>query len=267
MARSRAGLAILLVTMAVIAGPAGAHPDLLEQIERLNEQLARAPGNAELLVRRADLHRRHEDYAAALRDFAAARAVQPGNREYDFQEGRLRLETGDPDRADALFSNYLEAHSGHAAAWHLRGQARLAMGQPVLAALDFARAIATSAAPTPVLYRQQASALVAAGDDHWQAARDALDTGLARHPVEVSLLGLATDIALAQAETAAARHYLARLPKGLETLPQWRARLELASCGDAGDGEAADCAQMARAQLLAQVAAWTREHTRAAPTE
>jgi predicted Zn-dependent protease len=260
MTRSRAVLVILLAAMAVNAGPAGAHPDLLEQIERLDQQLARESGNAELLVRRADLHRRHEDYAAALRDFAAARAVQPDNHAFDVQEGRLRLETGDPDRADALFSSHLEAHPGHAAAWYLRGQARVAMGQPAPAALDFARAIATSDAPTPVLYRQQASALVAAGEDHWQAARDALDSGLLRHPVEVSLLGLATDIALAQAELARARDYMARLPKGLEVLPQWRARFELAACGKAGGSETAGCASAARAQLAAQVAAWLREN-------
>jgi hypothetical protein len=65
-----------LVVLSTLATPAWSHPDLL-QIEELDLALAPRPKDADLLARRGDLYRQHEDYAAAALDLAAARAAQP----------------------------------------------------------------------------------------------------------------------------------------------------------------------------------------------
>jgi tetratricopeptide (TPR) repeat protein len=225
----------LLIGLTLLASPAWGHPELLAQIELLDTEIQQQPGNAELLIRRGDLYRREQDYSAAQRDFAAARKLQPDNSELDFFQGRLQLERGDFAAADLLLSHYLAAHPEHASAWALRGRTRLSLDLPLEAAQDYAQAIAHSDAPSPSLYREQVLALVAAGEGYYITARKMADAGLDRFPGEVSLLGLATDIALAEDEPGAAALYMQRLPAPISLLPAWQARRERAQCLVHGD--------------------------------
>jgi len=224
-----------LIGLTMLVSPAWGHPELLAQIELLDTEIQQQPGNAELLIRRGDLYRREQDYSAAQRDFAAARELQPGHSEIDFFQGRLQLERGDFVAADLQLSRYLVAHPEHASAWTLRGETRLAQGLPVEAAQDYAQAIAHSDAPSPSLYRQQVLALVAAGEEYYKPARKIADAGLDRFPGEMSLLGLATDIALAEDEPGAAALYMQRLPASIKKLPAWQTRRERAQCLAHGD--------------------------------
>jgi predicted Zn-dependent protease len=242
-------IALLLLAGGLLTGPVHGHPELLAQIELINDQLAAQPQNTELLLRRGDLYRRHGDHGAAERDFATVRRLDPDNDLLDFYAGRLQLETGAPGRADESLSRYLARHPEHASAWVLRGRARLARGLPLAAAGDFAGAIAHSSRPTPSLYLQQAMALLAAGEKHLDSARAAADTGLARHPQDVALLGLATDIALVRGQGAAASGYLGTLPGALADLPQWRSRRESTDCLQRGEATTVQCAAPARERL------------------
>ena len=257
--RGRGARGVLAILLALCVSTAAAHPDLLQQIERLDAEIARAPGDASLLLQRGDLHRRHGDFAAAEADFAAARALQPDLPQQDFAEGRLLLEAGLPAAADQYFSRFLEAHPQHASAWNLRGHARLAQGQPGLAAQDYARAIEFSDAPGPVLFQQLGAALVLAGTARWQDARQALAEGLSRTPQDVALLGLAIDIELALGEVGAADAAIKQLPAGLQRLPQWQRRMELAACGMAGGDGVEACAQQAWTRLWDEVDRWRRD--------
>ena len=241
------------------AGAAGAHPDLLEQIEHLDAEIAQNSGDATLLLQRGDLHRRHGDFAAAAADFAAARALDPAKPELDFAEGRLLLDSSQSAAAEQSFSRYLDANPQHAAGWNLRGHARLAQGLPELAARDYGRAIDLSDPPGPALFLQQASALVLAGTDDWPAAQQVLQSGLERHPQDVALHGLAADIALAQGEPDAARMEIGRVPAAVQGLSQWQRRIELAACVAAGGADAERCAQQARAQLRAELNRWRHD--------
>lgn len=254
--RSLAARSVLGILFAFCAVTAGAHPDLLEQIRRLDGEITRAPGDASLLLQRGDLHRRHGDFAAAEADFATARALQPDLPQQDLAEGRLLLETGLPAAADQHFSRFLETQPKHASAWNLRGHARLAQGQPALAAQDYARAIELSDEPSPVLFQQQAAALVLAGTAHWQDAQQVLATGLARHPQDIALWGIAIDIELALGEFGAAKAAISQLPAGLQRLPQWQRRLELAACEAAGGLDAEGCAQQAWTRLWDEMDRW-----------
>ena len=214
----------------MLATPAWSHTDLIEQINNLTAELQHQPTDVELLMQRGDLYRRHEDYETAARDFATARKLRPDFPLLDFYQGRLFLETGDATAAERLLKQYLDVHPEHAAAWVLLGDAKMVLDQPEVAAENYAQAIIRSQKPSPSLYRLQILALVAAGEQHWSGARKIVDEGLSRFPIEVSLLGLGTDIALAENAPATAIAYIELLPQPILKLPQWKSRLGLQEC-------------------------------------
>ena len=220
----------LLIVLSTLAVPAWSHPDLLLQIEELDLAILSHPRDADLLARRGDLYRRHEDFAAAALDLAAARAAQPDYPLLDLYEGMLLLDTGNPAGAEALLSRYLRNHPQQASAWILHARAQLAQGHAEQAAHDYATAVRYADLPSPELYREWSLALVAAGEDLWDAARDVVDIGLTLFPRDVALLGLGSDIALAQNRPDIATAYVNRLPPTITRLDQWQSRLELAHC-------------------------------------
>jgi tetratricopeptide (TPR) repeat protein len=221
-----------LVFVLWLAMPASlkAHSDLLEQIDQLDRQMEAQGASSELLMKRGDLYRRHQDYAAARQDFTAARELDPASTSVDFFLGRLQLETGEFEASSRSMSRYLETHPDHALAWSLLAEAELRLGQPVSAAGHFEQAIAHSASPSPELYRARVLSLLAAGQSFWTQAEDVLISGLDAFGPEVNLLGLAVDLALAEARFDDASARLNQLPGRLEKLPQWTQRRDWARC-------------------------------------
>ena len=222
----------VLVGAAMLLGAvaAWAHPDLVVQIDDLTVRLAASPDDTELLLKRGDLYRRHQDYTAAARDFDRAAEVSPGEPLLDFYRGRLQQETGHPEQADPLLARYLENHPEQASAWKLRGEVALSLNDPARSAAYFSEAISLSSAPSPDLYRLLVMAQVAAGGQYWPAAMQNVDQGLNRYGLEVTLLGLGTDIALASGQPERAAGWINALPPKLLTLPQWEARADLLDC-------------------------------------
>jgi len=209
-----------------------AHPELLSQIAQLNLQLEQRPGDAGLLLKRGDLYRRDGNYKAAGQDFTEAAKMNPLPDALAFYEGRLYLDTDRPEAALASFSQYIEDHPGHVKTRVLRSQALLLLDRPVEAADDLGRAIELAENPSPALYRDQAMALIAAGEGHWPEAASVILCGLQRFPVEISLLALGTDLALARADTVSAIAFINKLPPALQQLPEWQKRLDLATSLD-----------------------------------
>jgi len=251
----RSAGAVLVAAGLLLAPAAFAHPDLTAQINRLSEQIQAEPENVELLIRRGDLHRRHEEYAAAARDFEAARALAPNHPEIDFYQGRLGLEAGDIDAAARYLDRYLAENPLHPGAWRLRAETALGQGDARSAADAFGRAVRFSETPSPALFRQWVLALLAAGDRHGALA--AVDAGLERLGVEVSLLGLGSDTALADRDAGRAQSYLKRLPAGLKSRPPWSQRLTEADClaeqSSVPANGSGGCAAGASARLDAQL--------------
>jgi tetratricopeptide (TPR) repeat protein len=243
--------ALVLLTTLPVSG--FCHPDLALQIEVLDARIQAGEVNAGLLIKRGDLYRRHEDYPAAARDFAAARELSPDNSLIDFYEGRLQLESGHPEAAEYYLARYLSSTKQHAKAWMLRGEANIRLGRPEIAAEYFDQAIQTAKTPSPALYRLLILSRVAIGEIAWGAAADAADTGLARFGSEVTLLGLGTDIALARNQPMEARRYLDLLPDALQSMPQWDERIRNTDCmATSKTHERAKCLQLTRDDLANQ---------------
>lgn len=231
-----------------------AHPDLMLQIESLGVQIEANPGNTELLIKRGDLYRRHEDYPSAARDLAAVRKVSPDNTLLDFYEGHLLFDSGDAAAADVHFKKYLKNYPGHAKAWALRGKANIRLKQAEPAAGYFEQAIHNTASPSPTLYRSLILALVSSGENKWDKASQVVDEGLRHFGLEVSLLGLGIDIALANNQALKAMQYLDSLPDALRALPQWKTRIEATGCVASTKLEtSALCQRQARDHLANEV--------------
>jgi tetratricopeptide (TPR) repeat protein len=222
--KARRGVTLVAGTL-LILWTAGlqAHPDLASQIEAEDAQLHAEPDDVAALLKRGDLNRRQQDFAAAAADFAAARSIDPDNAQLDFLQGRLALDTGDTVSAEKLLKEFLVSQPQHPGAWRLLGEAHLALGNSTAAAECFGLAIRLSDTPSPALYRQRVLALKAANDFHRSLV--AVDEGLARFGPEINLLGLGADIALAAGQADRSRGYLDQVPAGLERLPQWQVRI------------------------------------------
>jgi Tfp pilus assembly protein PilF len=170
-----------------------------------------------------------------------------------FFRGRLQLDAGQPAAAEQSFSRYLAGHPSQVKALILRAEARLELRQPMAAADDYSHAILLSESPSPELYRNNALSLVAAGEPQWPAARVVTDSGLSRFALEVSLLGLAVDIALAQDDLEGARLYFSRVPEAIRSLPRWASRSKLlAQFAADKPSERAAALNKAREELLAR---------------
>ena len=250
----------VLAGLLATCGPLCAHPDLQIQIEELDRRIAEDPQNPELLARRGDLHRRHQDYTAAAADLRAAREADPGNARIDLLEAELLLDTGQLEGAAQGVTRYLAANPGHAEARVLRARAWLGLGRPAPAADDISQAITAVEKPAPELFRLLVLSLAAQGEDRWRDALEAVNAGLERYPLEVSLLGLGTDIALCANRRDEAIDYLGRLPQGINQLPQWKRRLNRAACLDqAGQPDTNSCLRGAREDLDRQVESFMAE--------
>lgn len=249
----RYGFALLFAGF--LALEAAAHPDLEAQIETLTAELEMRPRDAELLLRRGDLHRRHEDHDSARRDFAAAREADPGHPWLDLYAGRLDLEAGDAQSAVKLLGRYLESKPDHALAWRLHGEALCTLGQFEDAANSFSGAIEHSPAPSPDLFRLQALSWLALGEPGHLPASEVVDAGLAHFGTEVTLLGLGVDLALADGLADRARALFDTAPDGLLKLPDWTVRGELLECLHATGA----CESRARARLEQVIADFRAE--------
>jgi len=240
----------VLIILSALSFSAFAHPDLMLQIESLDVQIKSSPTNTELLIKRGDLYRRHESYPAAANDFATARKIDPDNSLLDFYEGHLLFDAGDFEAAELHFKKYLTNHSEHSKAWGLRGETAIRLRKPEPAATYFANAITHAQSPSPALYRSQILSLVSIGQSRWEDASQVADQGLEHFGLEVSLLGLGIDIALADNQPHKAMQYLDTLPEPLRTLKQWQQRLQTTNCLASTNTEASDhCLRQAGTHL------------------
>ena len=220
----------LLVALLALPAVVCAHPELQEQIDLVSIQIETDAGNAGLYLKRGNLHRRHQDWEAAYRDFVRARDLDPDLPDVDWLEGRTLVDAGRYQEGERLLNGYLATVPDNVSALQTRARARSSLGRHLEAASDYGSAIEHAEHPSPGLFDFQARELAAAGPENFPEAAEVVTAGLARFPGEVTLLGLRTDFALAAGEAAIARQQFDRLKPGLANLPQWALRLALTQC-------------------------------------
>ena len=165
----------LVLTVAALA-----HGDLHEQIANVTAQIQKNPESAELVLRRAELHRVHEDWLAAAADYDRAAHLAFGLAVVHLGRGKMLLSQGRFDKAQAELDQFLAGNPEHVDGFVTRARIEVKRGNQLAGADDFARAIALSPRPEPEYYLERAQALVAAGDAHIDAALSCLDEGMAK---------------------------------------------------------------------------------------
>lgn len=222
-----AGLVLLCLLVCPVVY---AHSDLEVQIDEISRQLVLSPDDPELLLRRGDLQRRHENWDLARADYSKVREVQPDNSSVDWFEGRMEVEAGRPQVGVELLNRYLLSQPQQVIALQNRAQGYLLLDQGLLAARDYQTVIQVSDNPAPTLFSANALAFAAAGVDYFPDAMIVAQQGLAKFPGEMSLTEIATDLSLAQADTDRANLLLSELPESIQQLPQWQFRIALSDC-------------------------------------
>lgn len=212
------GLALML------AGPSGAHGSFHGRLARLDQQLERAPTDADLWLERASIHREHGDFAAALEDLEHAAALDPGRPELDYHRGRTLLAAGQAAAAESALTRLLTQRPGHAAGCALRARARAQLGRWLASAADWACAIEAQPAAPPDHFLARARALVMAGEAHLGAALEGLEAGMERFGEVTPLALQAAEIEVRLGRTDAALARIDRLASHSGRKESWHAR-------------------------------------------
>lgn len=212
----RPGLRVLLFCGALLGAalwPArvSAHADLLMLIDLVNEAMRTNGATAGRLLERADLNRLHQDWPAALRDYAAAEKGLGNSVQLAQGRALVLVACGKPSEARQVYDEQLRRCPTNAPLLLDRARVLAQLNQPALAIADYTLAFANTAQPRTKDYLERAQLQVAMADP--AAAVKGLDEGLARLGWTLTLQRLAVDCAVASGDFGGA---LARLETILE---------------------------------------------------
>ncbi|MFM1767817.1 MAG: hypothetical protein RJA22_346 [Verrucomicrobiota bacterium] len=198
LARNLRSVAPLALAAALFAAPsvARAHGDFHTLITAADQDVQKEPGKPEPYLRRAELYRLHQMWPECEADIARAVVLVPELPLVDLCLGRLRMDTAWPLTARAHFDRFLAKHPDHVEALTLRSRVWQALGHPLNASEDLARAVRATPEGAPELYIERAQALASAGSGQWETALAVLDDGMRKMGPLVTLQLTAIDIEL-----------------------------------------------------------------------
>jgi predicted Zn-dependent protease len=202
-----------------------AHGDLHEQIAALTRQLEKEPKNAELYLKRGELHRAHQEWDQAQADYDRAISLDPGLTVIDFTRGRMFLEANWPQSAKVCLDRFLRKNTNHVEALTARARTLVKLGEHVNAARDYTAALQRASTGRPELYIERAQALTGAGEAHYAEALRGLEEGVKKMGPQVITLQLyALDVELKQKRFDAALQRLDNIAAGSPRKETWLAR-------------------------------------------
>lgn len=198
-----------------LAQPAGltAHGADQPLFDALAEEIARGP-EADLYIRRGELHRHHQEWDKAEADLAAAAKLEPKRAVISLLRARVQHEAGAPGKARDHLSLYLAAVPTDPEGQFLRAEIAAALGQYDVAARHYGEGIRLSASPRADHYLRHAQLL--AFIDR-AAALAALEAGLARLGPALALIDQAITLDLATDDITSA---LRRIDTALKQAPR-----------------------------------------------
>lgn len=138
---------LFVVVVFAAASAAWAHGELHEAIEATSAAIVRAPDDAALWLRRAELRRKHGEWSAAESDYAKARALRPDLEIVALGLAQMRVAQGREGEALELADDFLAKSPAHADARLLRAGILEKRGDWKKADADLAAAVAASAEP------------------------------------------------------------------------------------------------------------------------
>jgi tetratricopeptide (TPR) repeat protein len=215
---------LLIACLLSAASRLYAHGDLHEQIKQVTEQIVKDPKNAELYLKRGELHRAHQEWDEAQADYARAIGLDPGLFVIDFTRGRLFLEAGWPHSAKVSLDRFLRRQTNHVEALTARARALVKLEQRLDAVRDYTEAIRHASTGRPELYIERAQALAAEGETHFPEALRGLDEGMQKMGPLVTLQLYAIDVELKRKNFDAALERLEKIAAQSPRKETWLAR-------------------------------------------
>ena len=176
--------AILFHSLAVVAPLAG-HGFVDAEIAEVTRRLEAKPGDVDLLLRRATLHRAHEDHAAAKADLLAVKEDSKRHAEAQLRLAGLEREQGDLTAADTVLARYFSMGGEAPAAYREKARLDAAQKRGEAAAEAWIKYLSLARQPTADEFIEAAEAMNAGGDT--TAARSTVLKGLERYPSSIPL--------------------------------------------------------------------------------
>ena len=212
--------------------PLLSHGDLHEQIDAVTAQIAAAPENGALYLRRAELERAHEDWAPAIKDYSRAEELKADEPNIHLGRGKLLLAIGEVGKACVELDLLIEKSPAHVDARTTRARARAKAGDYAGAAADYSMAIDSATRPEPEHYLERAAALGASDPPRSAEALAGLDEGMARLGSPITLVLAAIELEIKSRHFDSALERINRAGIGAKRPEQWLVRraevLELA---------------------------------------
>ena len=175
-----------------------AHGDLHEQIAIATKLIQKEPKNAELYLKRGEVHRAHGDWDAATADYDSASQLDPKLIVVDLARGKTLLAANWPMSAKVVLDRFLTKQTNHVDALVTRARVLHKLSEHAAAAKDFTSAIQFSHDPQPEFYIERAESLAAQPGDHFEETLRSLDEGIKRLGPLVTLQLYAIDLEIKQ---------------------------------------------------------------------
>ena len=220
----RVGPAIVAVVL-MLTAPASvlAHADLHERIEDLSRQILAAGDRPELYLKRGELHRVHQDWPSALRDYASAEQLAQGDLPVvAYFRGRMWLEAGEPERSRFHLNLYLSGDPDHVGALTARSRAYARLGREREAVRVLDEVLQRVGRLRPEYFLERAKLQAKLGDA--RAAIIGLEEGIRRLGPVVTIVDHAIELEISMAEFDRALRRLDSLPPFLLDQPGWLVR-------------------------------------------
>ena len=232
---------VLLISLLLVAfASAWGHADLDVQIRSVTAKIGEQPQSNDLYLKRAELHRLHGGWAAALADYDKAQAIDPSLNSVAYFKARLWLDAERPQLAKTIVEQFLTAQPAHRNGLLLRARINRSLGDHLAAAADFERVIQSPQRARPDLYLEWAREIAALGPSHFEQALRALDVGIDRLGPAVALMQYAIELEQRRGRNQAALARIEKLPERIRKTPSWLARHAdlLASSGQTAEAKA-----------------------------
>lgn len=113
----------VLCACLALASFARAHGGLEEAISAVSSAIEKTPGDADLFLRRAELHRLHGSWSVALADYARARKLRPSLDVVNLGIAQMHVARGRDRAAVALLDRFVAAHPDSVTAFEIRARA------------------------------------------------------------------------------------------------------------------------------------------------
>lgn len=204
--------------------PIFGHGDLHEQIDALTAKIKTSPDDAQLYLKRAELHRVHGEPAAAKADYDRAERLDPSQKEVHLGRGKLLLGTGAYAEAREELDKFLKAHPDHLDGLVTSARLETKRKRPLEAAADYAKVIRLQRKPEVEYIHEYASALEQAGDAHIPEAIAVLDEGLAKLGPVPTLQLRAIELEVARKDFESALKRLDKVSAGSARKESWLER-------------------------------------------